>query len=506
MAAGPNADWQISTEHKVSHTWSVSKDKNILWKTILPEGGQSGIAIWKDRLFLTINKPLPLGTETQDAKGSDIVGYCINTESGEVLWTAPIKGTKKTGYSSLFSNATSPTPVTNGKFVWFTNAGGAIHCYTMEGKLVWVKTFVARTRHAAKQCEPILYKNQFIYTMMLDDDDPKKREMKAASGDRKSDPSLWPWIYTRSFNSMTGEALWTETTGTSVHITPSIGYIGDTPFLYHMRGGGHTPPEKPYGVSMSHLTGEKAGKALWTYDSRSPFAYTVTQFDKENAYLMESGNFVVLDAHTGEKLKTISLFKNVTLRLWDTKKQSYQTHKNSNFSLATNEVKKHKPYPTNHSAIQVGDYHLFMSHSGYCIGRIHAKTGDVEYLQVPTQVIREPGKEDIQLWGEHRNNPPANSRGIKTGADSRSEGNGWGHVTCGSPIVINDLVYFSTMLGMTYVINSKAEVLDESALISINDLGAPSQTWSLSSPSYSRGKIFHRGLKYIVCIGNKTNN
>ena len=33
--------------------WSVVSGKNIRWRTPLPNGGQSGIAVWGDRLFLT---------------------------------------------------------------------------------------------------------------------------------------------------------------------------------------------------------------------------------------------------------------------------------------------------------------------------------------------------------------------------------------------------------------------------------------------------------------------
>ncbi len=60
------------------------------------------------------------------------------------------------------------------------------------------------------------------------------------------------------------------------------------------------------------------------------------------------------------------------------------------------------------------------------------------------------------------------------------------------------------MIGMTYVIDSQREVFDENALVSVSDLGPAGETWSLSSPSFSKGKLYHRGLKQIVCIGDAT--
>jgi hypothetical protein len=58
------------------------------------------------------------------------------------------------------------------------------------------------------------------------------------------------------------------------------------------------------------------------------------------------------------------------------------------------------------------------------------------------------------------------------------------------------------MIGITYVIDSKAVVLDEHALLAVNDLGPNGETWSLNSISYDNGRIYHRSLKELVCIGN----
>ena len=89
---------------------------------------------------------------------------------------------------------------------------------------------------------------------------------------------------------------------------------------------------------------------------------------------------------------------------------------------------------------------------------------------------------------------------MPTASDRRSERDGWGHVTAGSPIAVNQYVFFSTMIGMTYVIDSSVGIFDESALVAINDLGPAGETWSLSSLSYSRSRLYHRGLKHVVCI------
>lgn len=47
MAVGPDGNWTTTTKQQVPITWHLSSDKNIKWKTLLPEEVQSGIVVWK---------------------------------------------------------------------------------------------------------------------------------------------------------------------------------------------------------------------------------------------------------------------------------------------------------------------------------------------------------------------------------------------------------------------------------------------------------------------------
>jgi hypothetical protein len=97
-----------------------------------------------------------------------------------------------------------------------------------------------------------------------------------------------------------------------------------------------------------------------------------------------------------------------------------------------------------------------------------------------------------------------NSRGQDVGAEDRSRTDGWEiPAFWGSPIAINGNIYFTTMPGITYVVNAKAKVLDESAIVAINDLGPSGDTWTLNTPSFSDGRLYHRTLKEAICIGKK---
>jgi hypothetical protein len=65
----------------------------------------------------------------------------------------------------------------------------------------------------------------------------------------------------------------------------------------------------------------------------------------------------------------------------------------------------------------------------------------------------------------------------------------WSHL-CGDAPVINNHIYFCTVLGPVYVID--AERFDENSLVAVNDLGLPGKTWTLSPFSAADGKLFHR--------------
>ena len=151
--------------------------------------------------------------------------------------------------------------------------------------------------------------------------------------------------------------------------------------------------------------------------------------------------------------------------------------------------------------ILVGNHHYFLSWKNHFIGRVNVISGETEYLQVPVLVDRR-GKQDVVTWDKAPLNDTRNSRGVDVGVvDKRSKGDGWGHVSAASPIVIGDRIYFTTMLGMVYVIDASAPRLDAKSLLSMNDMGAATQTWSLASLSFANNRIYHRTMKEVVCLG-----
>mgnify|MGYP002141462883 CR=1 FL=1 len=106
------------------------------------------------------------------------------------------------------------------------------------------------------------------------------------------------------------------------------------------------------------------------------------------------------------------------------------------------------------------------------------------------------------VYGQPIKTRTLNAAGVDIAAEERSRTDGWEVAAFfGTPIAVNDRLYFTTMLGVTYVIDSSAKVLDERALKAVNDLGVVGETWSLNSMAYAAGRLYHRSAKELVAIG-----
>jgi hypothetical protein len=175
--------------------------------------------------------------------------------------------------------------------------------------------------------------------------------------------------------------------------------------------------------------------------------------------------------------------------------------------------------PAWHANLSVDGYHYFMTTvahrrnnvppkgragPSHCLARVNIETGKVEYLEVPVTVIRKPGEPEQKVYGIAVRTRTENSQGIDVASEDRSRTDGWEiPAFWGSPVALGSKIYFTTMLGITYVVDTKAKVFDEHALLAINDLGPSGETWTLNSISYSAGRIYHRTAKELICIGNK---
>ncbi len=491
---GPDGNYHLNTEIEYPAKWSVGLDQNIRWRMPLPETGHSGIAVWGNRLFLTCFRKLtPEDNGRRGTWVSESRGYCLDAETGRILWNCDLPGRRPNQVNGTFTDSTTPTPVTDGKHVWFVNAGGFMACHTMDGQRVWGREFEVRTKHSAKQFQPFLHNGHLYYAMLRDPSDPKRRPQTAKDWDKNSKEG-WPWMFVHGVDSLTGKSTQVVPGGISVHSKGALGTLNGQRVLLHARGGGHFPPENPFGVSLSSLDPEH--KLIW---ERPDLYFEGTHYvDEKHAFCFGRKNdFFVLDLATGDTVKRMRVRDVGTVLLFDESTGKYK----ESVEVSTLKWKRFLTHRTN---IGVGRYHFFMGGVPGMLGRIDWKSGEVRYLQVPVQVAFE-NREARYSWSEFKAGDQTGS-GFKVEGDRRRLSHGFGHISAATPIVVNNHIYFTTVLGTVYVVDATKEQFDENSLVAVNDLGLPGETWTLSPFTAAAGRLYQRTSREIICIGSATKS
>ena len=109
-----------------------------------------------------------------------------------------------------------------------------------------------------------------------------------------------------AIDAATGELLWTSADALTQYNAPQLVQTAVGPCALHARGGPHDVPERPVGVSLTRLTGEHAGEAVWRHDDprgNHEGALQTMAHDERFAYwvLREPRSaLVVLDLATGK--------------------------------------------------------------------------------------------------------------------------------------------------------------------------------------------------------------
>ena len=482
QAAGPRGNFVVEGNAPLS--FSVARNEGVLWRVPMPNTGQGSVVVSGGRVFVASHAPTDGDAET----GSLIVGQCFDGATGKELWRRELPGTRFTDLSSLFSDNTAASPVADGERVCFTNVGGSMKCFDFDGKELWSKQWVPFGRHHSRQHEPILHDGKVIVVRVKSSDFDPKVTTKAGAKSLGRERAYWTWLH--AYELKTGKLVWTGESGTGIHGTSLPGHrAGGSAAILTARGGGHQPPEEPYGISLLDAAD---GKTIWDLGIKGYASHQNACWNSELATLFVGKNHETVDLKTGKIRDKVSLSEGVQIcRQIDGK---YLTE--SDQKLATS--KKPITYQTN---LLVGNYHYFRSFAGFRIGRVQVKTGKVEYLEVPVQVVRAKNSKDKTLWRKAISNDMRNAKGFLATQDKRNAGSGWGHCSAASPTVIGEHLYIPTMIGMVYVLKWNAAVLNERALVSISDLGPAGETWSLSSLSYSDGRIYARTMKELICLG-----
>jgi len=501
QAAGPHNNWQ--TEGDPPTQWSATRNENIRWRTPMPEAGMSNVTVWGDRLFVTTHVPIKTLEEKESV--TDIIGFCLDANTGAILWQVNLPGTAFISLAGGFTDGTVFAPITDGEHVWFFNRCGSMGCYDFTGKKVWLREWTPRFKHNNRQAEPFLVGDAILNVEVANKEAGAKMRKWSAPGVQNKNGTEVPegvderevWTYIHGIDKRTGMVLWRENVGTSIHTTPVVGLTADgKSAVSHARGGPHGVTEKPYGHSLTSLAPGEEGKSLWSTELAGYDPSFACHWNTRYVFGFNQGHHLVLDATNGKLLRDQPLYEGATLWKYDTTQQDWAMQNDA-------AVKAGKSHPnTNQSNLVIGDYHWFLSHNFPYLGRVNVETGKVEYLELPAQLMpsTESRAQDIRLWGKgNPTNRPLNAAGFAVG-DKGHNGTGWGHISAASPTRIGRYLFLPVVTGTVYVIDTEAESLSPQSIVAINDLGPGGETWSLASLTFANGRLYAHTMTEILCI------
>ncbi len=504
QGAGGGGDFRVENEAAPVH-WSVVSGDHIRWKKTLPETGQSTVVVWNDRIFFTTMKPV----NGDSLVGSDIVAWCCDADSGKTIWKRDILGDYPLRLSGCFSDSSSPPPVTDGKSVCFFNASGRIACFDFDGNLRWQEPFMAVGRS-----QPCLVGHDIVFirqTYMPDQQGHFSHEHKNAPRDQ--------WTQLQAIDIESGNTSWTSQCGVNMGCVPLPMTLSDGRTVMVVgRGGGHSPPETPEGVSMVDASD---GREIWSLKIPKFMSTMTYNIANDKVLVFDAGDHLWVDAMTGKIDRRVSIIDDVSVRVHDRGTWTTET-RSINIGKKTRAI-------IQQSNVLAGRYHFFRSYTQPWIGRVDVDSGAVEYLQLPVQIrakrdgsvadrlwdwrdmsaaqvqklrpsAKKPDKPlPIQQWAFEPNDMK-NSRGNVVMGDRRSMGNGWGHHASQIPTVIGDHLFVPTMSGTVYVLRWNSQRLDEQAIVAINDLGPVGRSWNRASLSYSEGRLYAHTIRDVICI------
>jgi outer membrane protein assembly factor BamB len=116
---GPDGDG-VSPERGLPLRWS--KSDNIEWRIDMPSRSGSTPVIWEETVFLNV------------AAGEALEAWAVNRSNGAVAWKRPLGAGN---YKANKQNMSSPSPLTDGKTVWFMTGTGIVKAFDFAGNERW---------------------------------------------------------------------------------------------------------------------------------------------------------------------------------------------------------------------------------------------------------------------------------------------------------------------------------------------------------------------------------
>jgi len=222
---GPNGIG-LSNHKNIPVNWDGKSGKNIKWKFEIPLAGNNSPIIWNDRVFIS------------GAKDQKKQIYCIDINSGKLLWTCDI-ASDNSGQAPQVSAETgqaAPTLTTDGIRVYGIFSTGDLIAVDWDGKKVWSKNLGLPQNHYGHSSSLIMFNNLVIVQF-----------------DQRSG------AFVAAFDGKSGKEIWKTP-------RPDVKISWSSPILIHSKSGAEVVlGSEPFVISYNAAN----GKELWRMDCLS---------------------------------------------------------------------------------------------------------------------------------------------------------------------------------------------------------------------------------------------
>jgi len=327
----------ISEEKNLPTEWSA--EKNIVWKAELPGRGHSSPIVWGNRIFLTaaIEGEVVPGAKAvhhvrrgetwvhPDSVAGDrkhtLEVLCLDRDSGKILWErTAYEGTVHDDRHRKNSYA-SPTPLTDGKFVYAFFEAEGLYCYDFDGQLIW-KTSLGKIAKMGMGpgTSPTLHEN--LLFLQCDQEDGGPDISFIAAVDKRTGKEVWrvkrnhrkthatPLLVRSgsrveliasgaesviSYDPATGKEYW-RSDGVKGHSIPSAVAGHDMVFV----SAGY-PNKRAMGIKLGgsgNLTGTP--NVVWSYDKGTAYVTSPILYGDYVYLVSDKGILTCIEARTGE--------------------------------------------------------------------------------------------------------------------------------------------------------------------------------------------------------------
>lgn len=141
----------VTSETALPLKWSATE--NVVWKTPLPERGNSTPIIWGGKIFLT---------QALEAEKKRTL-MCLSANDGSLLWKQEITF-DKTEDTHPTNPYCSASPTTDGERVVVCHGSAGVYCYDFEGKELWRRDLGIQEYEWGNGSSPVIHGDKvFLY-------------------------------------------------------------------------------------------------------------------------------------------------------------------------------------------------------------------------------------------------------------------------------------------------------------------------------------------------------